>query len=165
MLSAEYEETGPIHHQTQNGDDDGLVEKDIDGVEQPADAFPGHDRGEQGQQDGARETAQCVDLAGAETVSLVVGMFAGVDVGNGRNPKGHRVRRHVQSVREERHGPVDDAADDLDDHGDRGDGDDDEGSALARAKFFLAKRVIVLPLVNCFRVHEHSPGIGPSLDG
>src|SRR3712207_6316662 len=66
-VAAQDEDTGRVHHETEDGDENGFVVRNGPGVDQADEAPPALSEGENRQEQGAGETTERVDFAGAET--------------------------------------------------------------------------------------------------
>ncbi len=142
-----------VDDEPHDGDENRLVEGDRHRHDEPLHAFRSHQQREGGQQHGAREAAERVDLAGAETVRGIVRVPARVRVGVRVDAERDRVRRHVQTVGEQRHRAEHHARGDLDDHHRRRDRDHELRLALAGTALVLAERVIVAPARQSVFLH------------
>ena len=145
VIHAENKDADSIYHQPKYGYENGLVEDDIYRLEKPTKALPCHQQGEQGQQDGATETSKCIDLAGAKTEIRIVRMAPRINVRKRVDAKGRRMRRHVESIREQGNRIENDPGRDFYRHHHHGDRDHDQRAHLARTFLILSEGMIVVP--------------------
>jgi len=88
----------PVDKQSDDGNEQSLVEADGHRVDQTLDAFPGHQQGKHRQKNGARVTGQRVDLPRPKGKPLVACELAGVDVGGHGDGQCRGMRGHVQAI-------------------------------------------------------------------
>ena len=158
-VSAQDGHADAIDDQPENRDPDGLIEGDGHGREKARDALDRHPNGEADQQDSTGESGQGVDLPGSEAEAPIVRQPPRQNIGNQRDAECDRVRRHVQSVRQESHGAEQAACGNFHDHECAGQGDHDDRPALSGFLMLLPEAVVMLPLRDgvAFRVHGEDP--------
>src|ERR1700728_2037365 len=119
-----------IDDQTERGDRNSLIEIDSDRKEQARDGLVGNQQRDHGQYDGAGESGEIAELAGAEGKALVIDMVARVAVGQGGQQQRAGMGRHVQPVGNESDRAEQQAAGDLGDHHETAQRDHHPGAAL-----------------------------------
>ena len=128
-----------VHGQASAGDRDRLEELDRDRREDAGHGFVADQQCDHREDDRAGEAGEVAELARAEGEIGIVGVLAGVGVGERREQKRARVRAHMQPVGDERDGAEQQAADDFRDH--HGAAEPDHRPCLALAVFVsLAKK-------------------------
>ena len=152
VIHAQYPHRHPVDDQAQHRHGDGLVQGNGYRCNQALDALYSHDQGEYRQQHRPGEAAQGVDLAGAKAEGRVMGVFAGVDIGESRDRQGAGMGSHMQAVCQQGHGAVDQPGDNLDHHHGRRQGDHPQGTLLAGFDLVLAERVAMGLVVGAWLV-------------
>ena len=87
-----------IHHQTKHGDRDRFLEADRYRMEQARYRFIADQQGNHRQHDGAAVSGEVAEFAGAEAEGTVVGIFAGIGIGQRGEQQRAGMRGHVQPV-------------------------------------------------------------------
>lgn len=80
-MPAQDQHAQAIDYQSGDGNRNGRVELDGDRIHGALNAFPNHDDRKDTEQNRAGIAAQRVDLAGAEREAAVMGVMAGIDIG------------------------------------------------------------------------------------
>ena len=133
-----------VDDQADNSNQQGFVEADLRGGQQPLEGFDNHQQRDNTKHDGTGITSQNTDLAGAETVAVVVGMNSRVVVGKRGNTESEKVRSHMPAIGEQSHGAEQPAADNLDDHHHQSQPDDPVGVAFRN-------RIVLMEMMGmCF---------------
>ena len=103
-LAAAAQEPGAedVHQQAQKRDRYRFKEVDVNRRQKAPDGLVADQQGDEHQHDGAGETGEITQLAGAEAEARVAGVLAGEGVGQCRDQHRDRVGRHVQAVRDQR---------------------------------------------------------------
>jgi hypothetical protein len=158
LVHAQYEYAESVYHQPEYRNENGLVVDNFYRMEKPFQAFPAHDKGKQGQQNGSAKAAEGIHLAGAETEIRIMRVTSSIDVCEGIDAECGRVRCHVESVGQQRHRSEQDARNDLNHHHRAGDGNDNECAQFAWSLPVLTEGVTVPPALvivtlHCFRFH------------
>src|SRR6266516_931475 len=94
--AAEQEHAGDIDDQAEPGDGDRLVEADRNGPDKPRKRLVTDEERDHGKYDGAGETGEIAELAGAEAEAVVGGVAARVAIGQRGEEQGARMRGHMQ---------------------------------------------------------------------
>ena len=141
--ATEQEHARDVDNESQHRNRNGLVEVDRNRPDQAGDGFVADEDRDHGQHDGAGEAGQISQLAGAEAETIVFGVTARVAVGQRCEQKRARVRRHMQTVGDERDRAKDQAADDLGDHHEGTERDHHPGAALVLLVTLAEKNVRV----------------------
>jgi len=149
----ENKDRNAVDDEPDHRNDDGLIECDRYGSEQSIHALIGHERCKTCQQNGAGESAERIDFAGAKAITRIMRMLACIDVGSCVDPERYRVGCHVQPVRQQRHRAEQHAGNDLDDHHGRSNCNHDERFRLSGAPLVLAENVGVAPARKSIVVH------------
>ena len=98
MVTAQHEHAGAIHDQAEYCNCNCLVEGNLDRTKQTVDTFPRHQQCKECQQDSTCIAGEGIDLARAETEARVCGAATGVDIGDGGDAEGGRMRAHMQTI-------------------------------------------------------------------
>jgi hypothetical protein len=102
MATAEEPHTCKVHQQTDDGNGDRLAEMDGYGAKEPRHRLVADQQRNHRQRDSACETCQVAQLACAEHEAGIPGVLARVRISECRDQHCARVRRHVQTVGDER---------------------------------------------------------------
>ena len=105
-----------IHRQTQAGNRDGLGKVDRHRVEDAAHDFVADQNGDHCQDDRTGKSRQIAELAGSEREARIIGILAGVSVGERGQQQRTRMGAHVQAIRHKGDRAEQQTADNLDDH-------------------------------------------------
>ncbi len=108
-----------VHGQADHGDEDRLVIMDRPRRQQSLGRLEGHQPGHAEQQQGAGVAAEDLDLPGAKSEALVLGITTRGSVGQQRQAQGQGMRAHVPAVGEQGHGVEEPAPGDFRHHHDR----------------------------------------------
>ncbi len=114
--TAEEKHTRNIDHQSQHSDWKCLGIMDWDRPDEARQGFVADEKRDHGKDDGAAEACEIAQLASAEAEARVVRIVPGVSVGERGKQQRARVRRHVESVRNQRDRAEQQTAADLRDH-------------------------------------------------
>jgi len=153
VMVAQNEDRSPVDNQAEHGDEDGLVEYDLDWVNDSVDALPRHYQRKNCQQYRTGKSAQRVDLSCAKTVLRVVGVATGVSVGKSIDCQSSRMRGHVQAIGQQSHRAKDVTRSYFNNHHGGRNGDDNNGTRLTRQFSVLIESVGMLPVVQIILVH------------
>jgi hypothetical protein len=116
LAAAEQPRAGDVHGKAEAGDRDRLGEADRHRRENARDRLVADQERDHREDDGAGEPGKVAKFAGAERKTPIVGMPAGIAVGECREQQRPRMRAHMQPVRHQRDRPEQPAADNLGDH-------------------------------------------------
>jgi hypothetical protein len=130
-----------IYRQTKAGDRDRFGKMNRNRIENTTDGFIADQKRNHGQDDSAGEACEIAEFAGPEREGRIVGVFAGVSIGERRQQQRPGVRAHVHSIGHQRDRAEQQAADDFRDHHDSAEPDHRPGLALARLVPFREKEV------------------------
>lgn len=130
IATAQQPGAGDIHGEPQTGDWNGFGEMDRHRRKDAGYRFIADQDCDHRQDDRAGETCQVAELAGSEAEPLVIGVLAGIGVGQCREQQRAGMGTHVQPISDQRDRAEDEAADDLGDHHCTAQPDDDPGLAL-----------------------------------
>lgn len=139
----ENEGAAAVDKETNNCDDDGLIEFDGNGMQEPEEALVGHEESKDRQQEGAGKRGERIDLAGPEAEAVVMGEAPGHDIGDVAQEESERMRCHVQAIGEQGHRAIDDTSDDFDGHHRQSNEDDDQGAFFTGSGSILTEGVRV----------------------
>lgn len=95
MILPQQKGAGDIDAKTDDRDEDRLVEVDCHGIFQPNKTLPGHQKGDQREDDGARKTGEISKLSSAEGKTRIAGLAAGIEVGERSNQECAGMCGHV----------------------------------------------------------------------
>ena len=139
-----------------------------DGIEESSDGFIRHEKGNQGEQQGAAVSGKVTDFSGAEGKPGIIEMFTRPVIGQGGNTHGGCVTGHVPAVGQKGHGTEQKTGNYFHDHCRRGQTDDKPGSPLVdtvvlRKKIMLMrayKMVVIGQRPSCNKVTSFSRSEG-----
>ena len=118
MVILQQQRTDDIDEQAQAGNCDRLVELDGVWIEDTLHGFEQHDQCHDSQGHCAGKTAQHAHLSRTEGVLRVLGMLAGVLIGEDRDHEGGYMGAHMPTVCQQCHRTIYAAGNYFDDHGD-----------------------------------------------
>src|SRR5271169_4762436 len=133
VAAAEQPRARDIYSKTEAGDRDGFGEVNRHGREQAADGLIADQQRDHCEDDRAREPGEVAKLAGPKSEARVVGVSAGVGIGECRKQKSPCVGAHMEPVGHESDRAKHEAADDLRHH--HGGAEPDHQPGLAFALF------------------------------
>src|SRR6516165_9828204 len=102
IAAAEEDGAHDIHDKAERGNRDCLVKVNPYRPDEAGGRLVADEQRDHGEHDGAGEAGEIAELAGAETEAVVVDVAARVAVGQRREEKRAGMRRHMQSVGDER---------------------------------------------------------------
>jgi hypothetical protein len=143
MAAGQQPHAGDIDDEAKDRDRDRLVEADGNRREQARNRFVADQQGNHRQNDGAAVAGQIAELAGAEGEIAIIGVFAGIGIGQRGQQQRAGMGRHVQSVGDQSQRAEQRAADDFGDHHDAAKHDHRPGSAFGSLVVRAQKDVIV----------------------
>src|SRR3990167_6567149 len=92
VFMAQNKHRSAVHHQSDDGHKNRLIEGNGNGMEDSLHALPGHREGKNSQENSAGKPAQGIDLSSSETKARITGMAPGVNIRVDINKKRCRVR-------------------------------------------------------------------------
>ena len=92
-----------IHYQAKYCNEDGLIERDLNWIDQAQNTFESHHGSEDSKQDRPGIASQGVYFASAKTVALIMSVAACVNIGESADSQGDRMTAHVQPIRQQCH--------------------------------------------------------------
>ena len=151
---AEQPGAGEIDGEAEHRDGDRFAKRDRNRIEKPIGALIGDLNRNQAEDDGAGESREIAELAGAEAEADVAGMLPREHIGQRRNAECCGMGRHVPAIGQQRHRSEDRAGGDLSHHHDDGQHDHEPGPALIMGVLRPEEHVVVSPLVEGVRMHR-----------
>ena len=144
--ATEQQHARDVHRQSEHRDGYGLVEVDADRPDQPRHRLVADEYGDHGQHHSAGEPRQIAELAGAEAEALVLGVRSRIAVSQSREQQRAGMRRHVQTVGDQRDRTEDPSAHDLRNHHHGAERDHHPGAAFVALVARAEKDVRVIAL-------------------
>lgn len=107
-------------------DDSRLEKSDVGRIEQSRHRFDADAERNKPERHRRGKSSEIADLAGSEAIGRVVRIALRITISDRRHAEGTGMRRHVETIGEQRHRSRDVAGDDLADHHQRGQNDDEQ---------------------------------------
>src|SRR4030043_1820465 len=116
ILISQDEHAYTIHDQTDHRYQDRLIVKNIDWADNASNALISHEQGNKDKDHRTRISRQSVHFPCPQTIMLIMGMLASIDIGKERNSKPDHMGTHMDTICSECHRSEDDPSDDFSHH-------------------------------------------------